>query len=71
VGYFEVRTTGSTGPNTPWPDGYQLWGEMGSDTGEIKRHRAFYIYDRSIPVAFERGKDHNIADGILLKRFIE
>jgi hypothetical protein len=71
VGYFEVRSTNTSGPKSQYPDGYQLWGEMGSDTGEIKRHRAFYIYDRSIPVAFERGKDHNIADGILLKRFIE
>jgi hypothetical protein len=45
--------------------------EIGSDTGEIVRHRAFYIYDRSIPVGFEPGKDHNFADGLLLKRFIE
>ncbi len=71
VGYFEVRSTGSTGSNTPYPDGYQLFAELGSETGEIKRHRAFYIYDRSIPVGFERGKDHNMADGVLLRRFIE
>ncbi len=75
VGYFEVRPVQAAGgimpPLARHPDGYQLWGELGSDTGEIKRHRAFYIYDRSIPVAFERGKDHNMADGILLKRFIE
>jgi hypothetical protein len=54
-----------------YPDGYELMQEMGSDTGEVVRHRAFYIYDRSIPVGFERGKDHNFADGLLLKRFIE
>ncbi len=77
VGYFEVRPVEPPRPGDPMPplarhpDGYQLWNELGSDTGEIKRHRAFYIYDRSIPVAFERGKDHNMADGILLKRFIE
>ena len=72
VGYFEARSTGGeVGPGTAFPDGYQLFNELGSDTGEIKRHRAFYIYDRSVPVAFERGKDHNMADGILLKRFIE
>ncbi len=71
VGYFEARSAASAGPSTQYPDGYWLFGEIGSDTGEIKRHRAFYIYDRSIPVAFERGKDHNMADGILLKRFIE
>jgi len=70
VGYFEARSSGG-GPGTAFPDGYKLFPELGSDTGEVKRHRAFYIYDRSIPVAFERGKDHNISDGILLKRFIE
>jgi hypothetical protein len=76
VGYFEVRPPVLTGPPTPrmaewYPDGYELMQEMGSDTGEVVRHRAFYIYDRSIPVGFERGKDHNFADGLLLKRFIE
>ena len=25
-----------------------------------KRNRAFYIFDRSIPVAYEQGKDHNV-----------
>jgi hypothetical protein len=71
VGYFEVRPAATSGPGTPYPDGYELMQEIGSDTGEIVRHRAFYIYDRSIPVGFERGKDHNFADGLLLKRFIE
>jgi hypothetical protein len=78
VGYFEVRppidASGNplpTGPGTPYPDGYQLLGELGADTGEIKRHRAFYIYDRTIPVGFELGKDHNVANGVLLRRFIE
>ena len=45
--------------------------ELGSDTGEIERHRAFYIIDRSIPVGFERGFNHNVDRAILLKRFIE
>jgi hypothetical protein len=73
VGYFEVRppVLGTTRKAEWYPDGYELMQEMGSDTGEVVRHRAFYIYDRSIPVGFERGKDHNFADGLLLKRFIE
>jgi len=77
VGYFEV---------TPWtgnpattaqvidaahPDGYQLGQELGSDTGNIKRHRAFYIFDRTIPVGFQRGQNTNVDRAILLKRFIE
>jgi hypothetical protein len=32
--------------------------------------RMFVIYDRSQPVAYEPGKDHNAADGILLKRVL-
>ena len=73
VGYFEVtpNTVGGGGVDTVHPDGYQLGQELGIDTGDVKRHRAFYIYDRSIPVGFEPGKDHNYDKGILLKRFIE
>ncbi len=78
VGYFEAGPPrDSTGAlispvnYTIYPDGYQLGREVGSDSGEIKRHRAFYIYDRSIPVGFEPGRDHNIDKGVLVKRFIE
>ena len=75
VGYFEVypwpNPVGPPIPDVGHPDGYQLGLEMGSDTGNIKRHRAFYLIDRSIPVGFERGKDHNVEDAVLLRRFIE
>ena len=54
-----------------YPDGYALGPELGSDMGEIKRHRAFYIIDRSIPVGFVRGEDSNAAKTVLLRRFIE
>ena len=69
VGYFEVTSVGL--PTTVYPDGYQLGQELGSDSGEITRHRAFYMYDRTIPVGFEPGKDHNFDKGILVKRYIE
>ena len=59
VGYFEVDKEGKLGQ------------ELGLDRGEVRRHRAFYIIDRSIPVAFERGQDHNVEKCILLRRFIE
>ncbi|MCS7306699.1 MAG: hypothetical protein NZ602_16520 [Thermoguttaceae bacterium] len=59
VGYFEVDSTGKLGQ------------ELGLDRGEVRRHRAFYIIDRSIPVAFQRGQDHNVEKCILLRRFIE
>lgn len=47
------------------------WSEAGTDTGEIRRHRGFYIYDRSIPVGFDPGKDLNVRDAILLRRIIQ
>ncbi len=60
IGYFEVN-----------PETGQLGQEMGTDTGDIKRHRAFYIIDRSIPVAFEPGQNHNVDRCVVLRRMIE
>ena len=37
----------------------------------VERNRGFYIFDRSIPVAYERGQNHNVRDAILLRRIIE
>ncbi|MEL7497568.1 MAG: hypothetical protein AAFN77_08155 [Planctomycetota bacterium] len=65
VGYFEVNPDGSL--RTAGGEGV----EVGSETGEIQRHRGFYIFDRSIPMAFEPGKNHNIERGILVKTIIE
>ena len=45
--------------------------QINTDTGEIKRHRGFYIIDRSVPVAFEPGQNHNVDQAVLLRRFIE
>ena len=69
------------GPGTPLPtapvvdaghpDGYQLGKEIGSDSGEVVRHRAFYIFDRTIPVGFVRGQNVNSEKAMLVKRFIE
>ena len=59
VGYFEVNDAGV------------ITRELGADTGEIQRHRGFYIIDRSIPVAFERGRRNNVDRTILLRRYVE
>lgn len=59
VGYFDVDEFGRIG------------GERGSFEGQVTRNRAFYMYDRSIPVAFEPGKDHNIENGILVRTIIQ
>jgi hypothetical protein len=76
VGYFEV--TPATNPNLKdaygnpvYPDGYQLGPELGIDTGDVVRHRAFYMFDRSIPVGFIRGKDINQQKALLISRIIE
>ncbi len=68
VGYFEVTPVTPSPTN---PDGYQIGQELGTDTGEIKRHRGFGIYDRSIPVGYERGMNHNVEKGFLIKKMLE
>ncbi len=76
VGYFEVEAN-SNNANTPGvidaahPDGLRLAAEVGVDDGTLKRHRAFFIIDRSIPVGYEPGHRHNTDKAVLLKRFIE
>jgi len=70
MGYFEVSTWPG-GADAGHPDGLQIGREVGLDSGDIKRHRAFYMFDRSIPVGFARGKDLNVEDAIIARRFIE
>ncbi len=74
VGFFEVEPVNQSGqfvaPESH-PDGYRLGRELGSDTGNIRRHRAFYLIDRSVPVAYEPGQNHNVDRAVLLRRFIQ
>ena len=44
---------------------------VANDPDSIRLHRAFYVFDRSIPVAFEPGQDHNVWDAVLLRRIIQ
>ncbi|MCP4814361.1 MAG: hypothetical protein GY888_17775 [Planctomycetaceae bacterium] len=60
VGLFEVNAQGQVTPN-----------ELGSDSGEVRRSRGFFVLDRSIPVAFEPGKNHNVERAIRVSSFIE
>lgn len=74
VGYFEVEPIATTAPHYDpliHADGYQLGQEVGLDRGTVKRHRMFFIIDRSVPVAFEPGENHNVDRAVLLRRFIE
>jgi hypothetical protein len=57
--------------NRVYPDGYMLGKEIGSDTGDTKRHRGFYIFDRSEEVGFKPGEDLNVENAIRLRRRIE
>ncbi|MDX1965392.1 MAG: hypothetical protein SFX18_19760 [Pirellulales bacterium] len=70
VGYFEVTPNGNT-TGDPQAPAFLIGQELGSDTGEITRHRGFAIIDRSRPVAFERGQNHNVDKAFLIKKFIE
>lgn len=70
VGYFEVEPA-TAGPDATRPDGYHLGAEIGIDRGQIKRHRAFYMVDRSIPVAFEPGENHNVDKTVILRRYVD
>jgi len=54
-----------------YPDGYQFGKEAGSDTGNLHRLREFAIVDRTIPVAFEPGVNHNVDRAIPLRRRLE
>jgi hypothetical protein len=73
VGYFEVQPTSEVGLpiSGSYPDGWVLGQEVGVDSGEVVRHRSFYIIDRSVPVGFQPGQKLNTDDCILLRRFIE
>ncbi len=59
IGYFEVDEFGRVGA------------ELGANEGEVSRNRAFYMVDRSIPVASEPGKNHNVDQAVLVRTIIE
>ncbi len=59
--WVTVRTMETTGTGSPPP----------VDRDTVQYHRMFLLFDRSIPVAFEPGKNHNVHNAILLQRVIE
>lgn len=79
IGRFEVER--APREQYPWysnsefqqafPDGYRLGKELGVDDGTVERHRAFYMFDRSLPMGFVRGEKLNTDNGILVRRIIE
>ncbi|MEM7558155.1 MAG: hypothetical protein AAF394_03455, partial [Planctomycetota bacterium] len=45
--------------------------EYGANSGESERYRGFFVVDRTIPVGFQVGEDHNAANTILVKRYLK
>ena len=70
VGFFEVDERDHLVMRNPGMVTEELM-ELGSDTGQTERHRGFYLLDRSIPVAFEPGENHNIENAILIETMIK
>jgi hypothetical protein len=60
---------------TPRSNVFAIWitirERVANDPDSVKYHRAFYIVDRSIPVAFVEGEDYNVWDCVRLRRIIE
>ncbi len=59
VGFFEV---GGDGKPTY---------EIGAEQGTAQRFRGFFLVDRTIPVAFEPGKDHDVENCVLIESIIQ
>ncbi len=66
VGFFEVTRHDV---DEGHPDGYQLQGELRDNY--FRRHKAFFLIDRSIPVAFSRGENFNVHKAILTSRIVD
>jgi hypothetical protein len=60
---------------TPRSNVFAIWITLrestANDPDSVRYRRAFYIIDRSIPVGYEEGRDHNVRDAIRLRRIIE
>lgn len=59
VGFFEVDENGK--PTY----------EIGAEQGTAQRFRGFFLVDRTIPVAFEPGKDHDVDNCVLVESIIQ
>ena len=60
---------------TPRSNVFAVWvtlrESVPNDPDSVRYRRAFYIVDRSIPVGFEPGVDHNVWDCVRLRRIVE
>lgn len=83
VGYFELEEVAIPIPNDPnvplqnvnFDGGLVEWRtaigrEYGLDRGKVRRDRAFYVVDRSIPVGFFPGENLNVDQAVLLRKYL-
>jgi len=83
VGYFEMEEVAVPIPDNPdVPIGSVSFAgnlvefrtaigrEYGLDRGQVRRDRAFYVVDRSIPVGFFPGENLNVDKTILTRRYL-
>lgn len=68
LGKFEVQAVAVNPQN---PDGYKLVKPYLDATGKQVVTRGFYVFDRSIPMGFQRGQDVNIERGMLVERVLQ
>ena len=73
VGYFQVNEDDELADavGNPVSPIAGTAAEIGAERGERVRNRAFFIFDRSIPVAYEPGKNHNVDKAIRVKTIID
>jgi hypothetical protein len=83
VGYFELEEVAIPIPDNPnAPLNSLSFGagnveirtavgrEYGLDRGRVRRDRAFYVVDRSIPVGFFPGENLNVDQAVLTRRYL-
>ncbi len=68
MGLFEVDGNGQ--PIKVNVNGNNVGVEVGADNGELRRYRAFFIIDRSLPVGYQKGKNTNVDRAMLIRRFL-
>jgi hypothetical protein len=71
VGYFEVESEAVQNSDNEDVTIDVVGAEVTDQFDRTSRNRGFFIFDRSIPVAFEPGKNHNVERAIRVSSYIE